>query len=102
MPVHLEPLDVFAELGECRSVLIVSCPVCPPVSLALQEDSRLIEFFRRGIKTEAFEGYIRSLRAELKRRNVAGSAATSFSITSANALTDPFAATSAQRVPLRI
>jgi hypothetical protein len=67
MPVHLEPLDVAAELAPFDSVLLVACPVCPPVSLALQEDARLIEFFRHGIRTQAFEDYVRSLRDELEQ-----------------------------------
>jgi hypothetical protein len=67
MPVHLEPLDVAAELAPFRAVLLVACPVCPPVSLALQEDARLIEFFRHGIRTEAFEDYVRTLRAGLEQ-----------------------------------
>ena len=63
MPVHLEPLDVSASLENFRSVLIVSCPVCPPVSLAVQRSSPLIELFKRGLKTGAFEDYIQEIRA---------------------------------------
>ena len=55
MPVHLEPLDVSSDLENFRSVLIVSCPVCPPMCLAMQQNSPFIEFFKRGLKTGAFE-----------------------------------------------
>ncbi len=70
MPVHLEPLDVSADLESFRSVLIVSCPVCPPMCLAMQQNSPFIEFFKRGLKTGAFEEYIRSIRQPLEQRGV--------------------------------
>lgn len=70
MPVHLEPLDVSADLEEFKSVLIVSCPVCPPMCLAMIRRSPFIEFFKRGVKTGAFEDYIQSLREPLEKRGV--------------------------------
>jgi hypothetical protein len=70
MPLHLEPLDVSAKLENFRSVLIVPCPVCPPVSLASQHNSPLIEFLKSGLKTGAFENYIKSIRGPLERRGV--------------------------------
>lgn len=36
MPLHLEPVDLSDELERYESVLIVSCPICPPVSLAAE------------------------------------------------------------------
>lgn len=70
MPLHLKALDVSAELEGSRSVLIVSCPVCPPVSLAVQKGTPLIEFFKRGIKTGAFEDYIKEIRDPLEKHGV--------------------------------
>ncbi|MCP4410456.1 MAG: hypothetical protein GY807_22480 [Gammaproteobacteria bacterium] len=70
MPVHLEPLDVSADLENFRSVLIVSCPVCPPMCVAMQQNSPFIEFFKRGLKTGAFEDYILSIRKPLEQRGV--------------------------------
>ena len=70
MPIHLEPIDVSAELEGVGSVLIVACPICPPMSLAMQKESPLIEFFKRGIKTRAFEDFIREIREPLERRGV--------------------------------
>ena len=70
MPLHLEPLDLFTELENHKSVLIVSCPVCPPVSLATEKGSPLIEFFKSGIKTGAYEDYIRSIRESLEQQGV--------------------------------
>lgn len=70
MPVHLEPRDVSADLENFSSVLIVSCPVCPPMCLAMQQNSPFIEFFKRGLKTGAFEHYIESIRKPLEQRGV--------------------------------
>lgn len=70
MPVHLQPRDVSAELENVSSVLIVSCPVCPPMCLAMEKKSPFIEFFDRGLKTGAFESYIRSIREPLEQRGV--------------------------------
>lgn len=70
MPIHLEPRDVSADLENFNSVLIVSCPVCAPMSVAMQQKSPFIEFFKRGLKTKAFEDYIQSIREPLEKRGV--------------------------------
>lgn len=70
MPLHLEPVDVFAKLGDFSSLLIVSCPVCPPVSLAMQKGTPFIELFKNGIKTGAFERYVKEIRKPLEQRGV--------------------------------
>ena len=70
MPLHLEPVDISKDLESFNSVLIVSCPVCPPISLAMQKNSPFIEFFRHGLKTAAFEDYIQSIRDPLEQRDV--------------------------------
>jgi len=70
MPVFLEPRDVTEELEGFSSVLIVSCPVCPPMSLAMREKQPFIEFFKHGLKTKVFEDYIAAIRAPLEARGV--------------------------------
>jgi hypothetical protein len=70
MPAYLEPRDVSSELANFNSVLIVSCPVCPPMCLAMQKDSPFIELFKRGLKTGAFEDHIKSIREPLEERGV--------------------------------
>jgi hypothetical protein len=70
MPVHLEALDFSSDLEGFSSVLIVSWPVCPPMCLAMQRNSPFIEFFRRGLKTGAFEDCIHSIREALEQRGV--------------------------------
>ena len=70
MPIRLEPRDVTADLENFNSVLIVSCPICPVVSLAIIRKKPLIEFFKNGLKTEAFEDYVKSIRQPLEQRGV--------------------------------
>lgn len=78
MPLHLEPLNCAEKLYGYRSVLIVSCPVCPPASLASDDDSPLIEFFKHGIKTPAYEDYLHELRESLKLKGIKTGVFTSY------------------------
>ncbi len=70
MPVNVIPRDVSSDLAGFNSVLIASCPVCPPMCLAMQQKEPFIEFFKHGIKTAAFEDYIQSVRDTLAQRGV--------------------------------
>lgn len=70
MPVNLTPRDVSSDLEEFNSILIASCPVCPPMCLAMQKKEPFIEFFKHGTKTAAFEEYIQSIRDSLTQRGV--------------------------------
>lgn len=70
MAIHLEPRDAIADLEEFKSVLIVSCPMCPQMSLAIQTEKPFMEFFKHGLKTEAFEDYIKSIREPLEQRGI--------------------------------
>lgn len=70
MPVNLTPRDVSSDLEGFNSILIASCPVCPPMCLAMQKKEPFIEFFKHGTKTAAFEEYIQSIRDSLTQRGV--------------------------------
>ena len=70
MPLQLEPQDVTEDLEEVASVLIVSCPVCPPISLAIERDSPVLEVFKSGLKTRAFEDHIQEIREPLEKRGI--------------------------------
>lgn len=78
MPLHLGPVDVSAAIENSDSVLIVSCPICPPVSLATDKDSPLIDFFRHGIKTGAYEDHIVEIRNALEQQGVRTGVFTSY------------------------
>ena len=70
MPVKLTPRDVSSDLAGFNSVLIASCPVCPPMCLAMQKEEPFIEFFKHGTRTAAFEDHIQSIRDSLEERGV--------------------------------
>jgi len=70
MPLHLEPSDFAANLQDAHAVLIVCCPICPPVSLAAADNSAFIDLFKGGLKTPAFESYVRGIRRFLGEHGI--------------------------------
>ena len=78
MAIYLEPKEVIADLKKFNSVLIVSCPICPQMSLAMQKKKPFIEFFKHGLKTEVFEDYIKSIREPLEQCGIRTGVYTSF------------------------
>ena len=70
MPIYLEPKDVSTELENYRSVLFVCCPMCPPMSLAMQTKKPFVEVVKHGLKTEVFDDYVQSIRGPLEQRGV--------------------------------
>jgi hypothetical protein len=70
MPINLEPKDISADLASISSALIVYCPVCPQISLAMQTDSPWIELLKSGLKTGALENHIEDIRDSLEQRGI--------------------------------
>ena len=70
MPFYLEEKDVLAELDGAKSVLIVPCRFCPAASAAVKNGKPYIQFFRRLLKTEAFERQVRALQARLNEEGI--------------------------------
>lgn len=70
MPIYLEARDITADLEGFKSVLIVSCPICPPMCVSMQRQKPFIDFFKKGLKSEAFEDYIAAIRQELSERGI--------------------------------
>ena len=78
MPLHLESMDVYDRVRSYKSVLIVSCPVCPPASLASDNESPFIEFFKHGIKTPAYENHLAEIREHLENEGIRTGTFTSY------------------------
>ncbi len=70
MPLTLVSRDASGELEGIQSALVLSCPVCPQVSLAMERRSPLIELFKTGLKTRAFEDYVLEIRESLEQRGI--------------------------------
>ncbi len=70
MPIFLEPRDVIDDLKGFQSVLIVSCPICPPMCVSIQQKRPFLEPLKHGLKTKAFEDYITSIRDALAKHGV--------------------------------
>ncbi len=60
MPIHLNDLDVVSEVAGLSSALIVSCNMCPAVTVAVREGKPFIQLFRSFLKSASFKQYIRS------------------------------------------
>ncbi len=70
MPIFLEPLDMIDDLKGFQSVLIVSCPICPPMCVSIQQKKPFLQPLKHGVKTKAFEDYIASIQDALAEHGV--------------------------------
>ena len=70
MPFYLKELDILPQVDGLRSVLIVPCRFCPAASLAVRKNKPYIELFRRFLRTEAYESFIRSLVHRLEKTGI--------------------------------
>lgn len=70
MPIFLEPRDAIDDLKDFQSVLIVSCPICPPMCVSIQQKRPFLEPLKHGVKTPAFEDFIASIREALAGHGV--------------------------------
>ena len=70
MPLHFENLDVVSEVSGLSSALIVSCNMCPAVTVAVREGKPFIRLFRSILKSVPFEQYQKSLQFQLREHGV--------------------------------
>lgn len=70
MPLLLEPVDVVDRLGDARSVLIASCPICPAFSMAMKEATPLFSFDGGVPKLIALKDHVAGLCKALEARDV--------------------------------
>lgn len=66
MPFYLKESNISRELAGLQSVLVVPCRFCPAASLAVTKKRPYIELFRRLLRTEALESFIRDLTRRLQ------------------------------------
>jgi hypothetical protein len=70
MPFYLKESDILPRAAGLQSVLIVPCRFCPAASLAVREKKPYIELFRKFLRTEAYESFIRALKRRLKDEGI--------------------------------
>ncbi len=73
MPFYLKATDIVDQVDGLRSVLIVPCGFCPAVSLAVRKKKPYIELFRRFMKTEVYETFIKALQRCLEEKGIRAS-----------------------------
>jgi hypothetical protein len=70
MPFYLRESDILSQVAGLQSVLVVPCRFCPAASLAVREKRPYLEPFRRLLRTEAYESFIRSLTRRLQDQGI--------------------------------
>ena len=70
MPFYLKESDILPRVTGLQSVLIVPCHFCPAASLAVREKKPYIELFRKFLRTEAYESFIKTLKRRLKDEGI--------------------------------
>ena len=70
MPLHFNDLDVVSEAAGLHSALIVSCNMCPAVTVAVREEKPFIRLFRNFLKSAPFERYVANLRSALEEKGI--------------------------------
>lgn len=73
MPFLLKDRNVFADLADVDSVLIVPCRFCPAASLAVTKKKPYIELFRTFLRTAAYEKHIKERTSQLEQRGIKAS-----------------------------
>lgn len=70
MPLHFDDRDVVAEAVGLRSALIVSCNMCPAITVAVREKKPFLRLFRNFLKSAPFERYVADLRSALLEKGI--------------------------------
>lgn len=70
MPLLLEPVDVVDQLGDARSALIASCPICPAFSLAMNEATPLFGVDGGVPRLMALQDHVAGLSRAVEARGV--------------------------------
>lgn len=70
MPFIFKRYRDISEYHQFDSVLIVPCRFCPAASSAVKNNETYIRLFRRFMKTDSYERYIDSLKANLEKKGI--------------------------------
>jgi len=70
MPFILKAIDDTSAYEQFKSVLVVPCRFCPAASAAMKNNRPYIELFRRFLKTDSYERFVKSLKSRLEQKGV--------------------------------
>jgi hypothetical protein len=70
MPIHFKDLDVVSETAGLRSALIVSCNMCPAVTVSIREKKPFMQLLRSLMKSLPFEQYLKKLQSRLREQGI--------------------------------
>ena len=70
MPFYVKESNFLPELAGIQSALIVPCRFCPAVSLAVKEKKPYLQPFRRLLRTEAFESFVKAIKQRLEAEGI--------------------------------
>ena len=70
MPFYLKEKNIVPQTAGLQSVLIVPCGFCPAASLSVREKKPYIELFRKLLRTEVYDSFIKVLRRRLEEKGI--------------------------------
>ena len=70
MPFHFKQIDNISEYTQFKSVLIIPCRFCPAASSSINNNEPYFEFFRKFLKTDSYERYIKSLKSKFEEEGI--------------------------------
>jgi hypothetical protein len=70
MPFHFKQIDDISEFAQFKSVLIIPCRFCPAASASISNNEPYFEFFRKFLKTDSYERYIKSLKSKFEAKGI--------------------------------
>ena len=70
MPFHFKAIDDISEYSKYKSVLIIPCRFCPAASASISSNEPYFEFFRKFLKTDSYERYIKNLKSQFEEEGI--------------------------------
>ena len=70
MPFLFKANEEISEFEQFKSVLVVPCRFCPAASSAVKNNEPYIELFRKFMKTDSYEQFIKTLKSKLEKKGI--------------------------------
>jgi hypothetical protein len=70
MPIHFNDRDVVSDITGLSSTLIVTCNMCPAITVAVRENKPFMEITKGILKSPPFEKYLRDLQSRVGKEGI--------------------------------